>query len=596
MYDEVVVQPRLQTTWTMGELPRELDLLRAMGAALSARYRTALPRVSANLYRDGRDSVAWHGDRVARDLPDAVVACVSLGHRRPFRLRPRGGGASLVLEPGRGDLVVMGGTCQRTWQHAVPKVRDAGPRICVMFREAYTDADLRRAEANRRARRARPPDGAERQPSAAWLPSAATPIPRGTHGRRQDQRADRPRGDARDARAALRGARRRGRDHARLHLLRPAAADRRLRPLLRGHQVGVRGGLPGLDGVAASSSRATPSPTRASAPPRRAASCSASRWSWARARADPGPRAGWRSRSAAARSAAGRWPAGSAARRLEHVDVARHGGLEVDPLPLRAARSTGSSSALNGAVARCGTSSEQHRRAGGRGTRPRAAGPSRSAAATSAPSTSSWWVFTTSAHRPPGLRVDLEGDGEEHLPFERVGAEVGDPVGQDRPQHPEQVVVLLGAAQHGDGELVAHACGRRAPTRARTGRPCRRSTGTPTPSAMPASRAITLMLPAEKPRAPNSRIAACRMRSRLVGSRFAQVVVGTRSPSRGCTRRTMPRADPRDGTLDWAGRSAGGEPRPPPAALSQLPPRPRSAGAVPSRTAAGRRRRRRARR
>ena len=156
MYDEVVVQPRLQTTWPMGELPRELDLLRAMGAALSARYRTALTRVTANLYRDGQDSVAWHGDRVARDLPDAVVACVSLGHRRPFRLRPRGGGASVRLEPGRGDLVVMGGSCQRTWQHGVPKVRDAGPRICVMFREAYSDADLRRAEAARRARRSDP--------------------------------------------------------------------------------------------------------------------------------------------------------------------------------------------------------------------------------------------------------------------------------------------------------------------------------------------------------------------------------------------------------------------------------------------------------
>lgn len=156
MYDDIVVQPRLQTTWHVGELPADLDVLRGMGAALSARYRTALPRVSANLYRDGNDSVAWHGDRVARDLPDAVVACVSLGHRRPFRLRPRGGGPSLVIEPGRGDLIVMGGSCQRTWQHCVPKVADAGPRICVMFREAYTDADRRRAEANRRARRPDP--------------------------------------------------------------------------------------------------------------------------------------------------------------------------------------------------------------------------------------------------------------------------------------------------------------------------------------------------------------------------------------------------------------------------------------------------------
>ena len=153
MYDEVVPQPRLQTTWRLGDLPRELDVLRAMGAALADRYRTALPRVTANLYRDGRDSVAWHGDRVARDLPESVVAVVSLGHRRPFRLRPRSGGSSIVLTPGRGDLVVMGGSCQRTWQHAVPKVAQAGPRISVMFREAWTDADRRRAEAGRRARR-----------------------------------------------------------------------------------------------------------------------------------------------------------------------------------------------------------------------------------------------------------------------------------------------------------------------------------------------------------------------------------------------------------------------------------------------------------
>lgn len=152
MYEAIVDQPRLTTSWHVGDMPAELDLLRALGASLSARYRVALTRVSANLYRDGRDSVAWHGDRVARDLPEAVVAIVTLGHERPFRLRPRGGGPSLKLLPGRGDLVVMGGTCQRTWQHSIPKVRDAGPRISVMFRESYTEEDLRRAEAARRAR------------------------------------------------------------------------------------------------------------------------------------------------------------------------------------------------------------------------------------------------------------------------------------------------------------------------------------------------------------------------------------------------------------------------------------------------------------
>lgn len=153
MYDDMVVAPRLSTSWNLGDLPAELALLRTIGATLSGRYRTALTRISANLYRDGRDSVAWHGDRVARDLPTSTIAVLSLGHRRTFRLRPRGGGASLAFDVGRGDLVVMGGSCQRTWQHSVPKVRDAGPRICVMFREAYTPADLDRAAAARRARR-----------------------------------------------------------------------------------------------------------------------------------------------------------------------------------------------------------------------------------------------------------------------------------------------------------------------------------------------------------------------------------------------------------------------------------------------------------
>ena len=78
--------------------------------------------MSANLYRDGRDSVAWHGDRVGPRGHETVVAILSLGSPRRFLLRPRGGGPSLRLTPAAGDLLVLGGTCQRTWQHCVPKV------------------------------------------------------------------------------------------------------------------------------------------------------------------------------------------------------------------------------------------------------------------------------------------------------------------------------------------------------------------------------------------------------------------------------------------------------------------------------------------
>ena len=136
MFEQVVRCPRLSTSWTLAELPPELAVLRAMAAALSQRHRVALTRVSANLYRDGQDSVAWHGDRGARDVATATVAVLSLGATRPFRLRERDGTGRLELAPASGDLLVMGGSCQRTWQHAVPRVADAGARISVMFRPA----------------------------------------------------------------------------------------------------------------------------------------------------------------------------------------------------------------------------------------------------------------------------------------------------------------------------------------------------------------------------------------------------------------------------------------------------------------------------
>lgn len=135
MYGEQVAQPRLGTTWASRDLPVGLGVLHDAVEALTRHYRAPLERVTANLYRDGRDSVAWHGDRELRDRDRAVVAVLTLGAARPFALRPRGGGPSVRLRPGPGDLVVMGGTCQRTWQHTVPKVaRPVGPRIAVMFR------------------------------------------------------------------------------------------------------------------------------------------------------------------------------------------------------------------------------------------------------------------------------------------------------------------------------------------------------------------------------------------------------------------------------------------------------------------------------
>ena len=136
MYDRVVPEPRLTHRWRLEEAPADLT---AMACALSDRYGVEFTQVGANLYRNGADSVAWHGDRVAKELPSAVVALVSLGAVRPFRLRPAGGGPSVGFMPGPGDLLVMGGSCQRTWQHSVPKTRGVGPRISIQFRHAYPD-------------------------------------------------------------------------------------------------------------------------------------------------------------------------------------------------------------------------------------------------------------------------------------------------------------------------------------------------------------------------------------------------------------------------------------------------------------------------
>ena len=136
MYDRIVAVPRL-VAGLPGDGPGH-PLLERMRALLSARYDVAFERVSLGYYRSGADSVAWHGDTVARALPRALVATVSLGGPRRFLLRPRGGGRSLAFSLGLGDLFVMGGACQRTWQHAIPKVARAPARIAVMFRPIWT--------------------------------------------------------------------------------------------------------------------------------------------------------------------------------------------------------------------------------------------------------------------------------------------------------------------------------------------------------------------------------------------------------------------------------------------------------------------------
>ena len=140
MYERMVDVPRLLCFYDDGEELPDLLLTEAR-TALNEHYGPELgePFTTAGLclYRDGRDSVAWHGDTIGRgSSEDTMVAILSLGTPRTLALRPRGGGAKpLRYEVGHGDLLVMGGSCQRTWEHAVPKsARPLGPRISVQFR------------------------------------------------------------------------------------------------------------------------------------------------------------------------------------------------------------------------------------------------------------------------------------------------------------------------------------------------------------------------------------------------------------------------------------------------------------------------------
>jgi alkylated DNA repair dioxygenase AlkB len=133
MWGERVAEPRLTAEY------RDIDdapqpLLRAVVDALTQHYGVAYRYVWLNLYRTQRDSTSWHGDPIGKVQPTSVVPVLSLGAARRFLIRPAAGGASVALTAAAGDLIVMGGRCQRDWRHAVPKqATPAGPRISVNF-------------------------------------------------------------------------------------------------------------------------------------------------------------------------------------------------------------------------------------------------------------------------------------------------------------------------------------------------------------------------------------------------------------------------------------------------------------------------------
>ena len=145
IYERTVKTPRRIASFSDSECTPAI--VTEIADALSRQYGVRFDRISAAFYRDGQDSVAWHRDREYRERAVAIVAIVSLGTPRRFLLRPYrrpsapndpapslAPRASIAYRLGWGDLLVMGGSAQRTWEHAVPKVRRADPRISIMFR------------------------------------------------------------------------------------------------------------------------------------------------------------------------------------------------------------------------------------------------------------------------------------------------------------------------------------------------------------------------------------------------------------------------------------------------------------------------------
>ena len=168
MYDRVVDEPRLSRWYrSSDQLPDEA--LAWFRVAVGRHYGVGFGAMGLNYYRDGRDSVAPHADRELRDLDDTLVAILTLGAARPFLLRPQGGGPAIDLHPASGDLLVMGGTCQATWEHAVPKVAaGAGPRISASIRWARgAGAEQEWAPAERQDRPRRLRTAGARAPASA---------------------------------------------------------------------------------------------------------------------------------------------------------------------------------------------------------------------------------------------------------------------------------------------------------------------------------------------------------------------------------------------------------------------------------------------
>lgn len=135
MYDRIVDVPRLLASYRIEEWPSKLPL-QEMLAIVQARAPAPYNAVGLNLYRDGRDSVAMHNDKLHTILPGFPISLISLGNARRMNIRAKNGGGRAIgidLEPG--SLLVMSHASQLTHEHGIPKTAKAvEPRMSAVFR------------------------------------------------------------------------------------------------------------------------------------------------------------------------------------------------------------------------------------------------------------------------------------------------------------------------------------------------------------------------------------------------------------------------------------------------------------------------------
>ncbi len=100
--------------------------------------------VILNYYQDGEVKLGFHADNEPIIVPDSPIASISLGAVRRFVLQHNTTLANHSLSLGHGSLLVMQGTTQRFWQHAMPPQRGAGPRINLTFRRCRPTGEVTR--------------------------------------------------------------------------------------------------------------------------------------------------------------------------------------------------------------------------------------------------------------------------------------------------------------------------------------------------------------------------------------------------------------------------------------------------------------------